>query len=551
MASAAPVCSHPSVTVVGRHTVQALGGEPTFSAGGSPLLRLGPLDGLVLPFIPVAVVYAFHQPQEDSTELVSLSRLRRALSCLLREYPQLTGRLLLSNQSRAIHQLGSGMEVVEAVCSDRLDAFSSSSDGGAAMKAPLRIVDLPDGGNALLAAFDPSLEAVCRAPLFTVQHTRFACGSVTLGVRVLHTVCDADGFFQLMQDLFELYRSIRPSESPEKGPPQARLSQSPHIQSFLADLSSMSEEERGAALQFKPSLFQLAPAPAEATTAAVEAFPVAGSPEMSLPPPSVVGRILRFSARELNALKSHASDPSGDGWVSTFDALAAHLYQRIYVARVQHLQESGAAAPSALSTDFLTPINCRGAHRLNLPSRYFPNALMCTYFTLPPETLAGAPLSVIARAVHDSVRLLSQQEAIDTVRWIAAQPDKSRITQGFHYENGGFMISQWSRFALYTNAALDVDERNRAIPPILVSTPFTPISLLDGLAYILPTEDQVKGDEVTASAVKDFPSSPTAPPLVNSASFGCSLDVNLALSEPLWAILNNDPLFRPFRNAAE
>ncbi len=66
--------------------------------------------------------------------------------------------------------------------------------------------DLPEEGNALSPTIDPRLEVVLREPIFTVQHTRFGCGSV---VKLLLVVSDADGYFQLMRDLAELYRDIK------------------------------------------------------------------------------------------------------------------------------------------------------------------------------------------------------------------------------------------------------------------------------------------------------------------------------------------------------
>jgi len=44
------------------------------------------------------------------------------------------------------------------------------------------------------------------------------------------------------------------------------------------------------------------------------------------------------------------------------------------------------------------------------------------------------------------------------------------------------MVSQWSKFNLYRTAFED--------EPVLVSTPFTPASTLDGLVYFLPTREE-------------------------------------------------------------
>src|SRR5277367_2716207 len=328
-----------SVTITSQHTV-CCGNETSYTALDSPF-RLGPLDLLVAPFIPIAVVFVYQQststPPPD-VELIPIERLQRALTLLLDYYPHLTGRLHInpSDGTREITRLGTGAELFVARCSGRLDVVSSTSPG---LVFPGRILmrDLPDAGNALLAPFDATLEGICSGPIFTVQRTRFACGSVTLGVRILHTACDADGFFQLVRDLAELYRSVRSSEmtdDPTSGVPS--LVSPPHIRSYMSELSggNMTPGERLAALDFQPSLFSVEPG-ADTEDNSASDFSFSAS---FLPPPSpVLGRFLRFSGLELNALKAHATDPndspSSDNWISTFDALSAHLYQRVYRAR--------------------------------------------------------------------------------------------------------------------------------------------------------------------------------------------------------------------------
>jgi hypothetical protein len=79
-------------------------------------------------------------------------------------------------------------------------------------------------------------------------------------------------------------------------------------------------------------------------------------------------------------------------------------------------------------------------------------------------------------------RSISDSEAEQTLQWIDAQPNKNHIKLGFRPGPGSFMISQWSAFDLYGPGSQFVKGRI----PVLVSPPFTPISLIDGLAYILP-----------------------------------------------------------------
>jgi hypothetical protein len=184
---------------------------------------------------------------------------------------------------------------------------------------------------------------------------------------------------------------------------------------------------------------------------------------------------LRFSSRELDALKAHATDPNGnpssDSWISTFDALLAHLYQRVCRARLQ-LREKDPNQAKLSPPDFLTPIHIR--NRLGLPPLDFPDAVFCVYTTLPIDVLANGPLWQVAKALHDLTRTASttsKEEMNRSLSWIVVQPDKQKIRQGFQYRNGSFMVSQRNKVNMYVGTVFDVR-------PVLVSTPFMPISLL-------------------------------------------------------------------------
>ncbi len=552
--SADSAAAHP-VTVTARHTLQCAN-EGALAKLESPF-RLGPFDQLVLPIIPIAVVFVYKNPTlspslagTTSSELIPVTRLQRAITLLLDYYPHLTGRLQInpSDKFHEITRLGTGAELFTAQCSVGLDAFCSPPDAAArdvsaATPGRILLLNLPDGGNALLAPFDPTLEGVCRDPIFTVQHTRFACGGVALGVRLYHTVCDADGFFQLVRDLAEIYRSLLASD--EKGSPGSgfgKLARPPHIRSYLS--GHMMPEDRRAALDFQPAQFYVEPS-GQAAVVAESASRSAADSDSSLwtvspYQPPVVGRVLRFSSHELAALKAHATDPNGGGWISTFEALSAHICQCVYRARLQLLTAQGmtlSAASSELSPEFLTPVNWRAPDRLNFPPRYFPNALFCSYNTLPHDMIANGPLCQVAKAIHDLMRMMSPEDARQTLRWIAAQPDKSRVKDGFRYAKGSFLVSQWCKFDMYLGVDFDIDMHGEVVSPALVSPPFTPISLVDGLAYFLATEEQLQRATPRPISVVEYQS---------FAGGGCAIDVNLALSEPLWPILDQDESFRQF-----
>ncbi|KAJ9655510.1 hypothetical protein H2201_008786 [Coniosporium apollinis] len=463
-----------SVTITGHHTLQCAN-KASIATLEEPV-KLGPLDQLVLPFVPIALVFIYKAPSESRSVLLPAERLQRAASLLLDHYPHLTGRLHMNatDGTPEITRLGTGAALLTAQCDAWLEPLGATATGGR-----LVMPHLPDTGNALLAPFDPTLEGVCRDPVFTIQHTRFRCGGVALGIRLHHIVCDTAGYFQLVRDLAQLYRSLRESDAKD-----VTLARPPHIRSYLWD-RTWSAEDWQAALDYQPSLFYIEE-PQEQKQEALSALNPTLNRNSNPGPPPVVGRVLRFLRPELDALKARAADPNGGGWVSTFDALSAHLVQRVFCARLQHATQEGLSTD--LSRDFLTSVNIRDI--LNLPPRYFSNGVLTPYTTLPHDALAHGPLWQVAKALHDSVRSLSAQDAKQTVEWIAAQPDKRRVRQGFRYENGGFTVSQWSKYDMYVGVDFDVDGNGESIAPALVSPPFTPISLVDGLAFFLSTEEQ-------------------------------------------------------------
>eukprot|EP00743_Colponemidia_sp_Colp-15_P006354 GILK01006838.1.p1 GENE.GILK01006838.1~~GILK01006838.1.p1 ORF type:complete len:533 (-),score=32.44 GILK01006838.1:97-1695(-) len=504
-------------------------------------MRLGPIDQSVLPFIPIAVVFVYPSTHRED-EVIPIERLHKASARVLDYYPHLTGRITINpkDQGPEIDRLGSGAEILSAHCAAPLDSFYGTATTGTSdmpeISSRLSILDLPGGGNDLLAPFDPSMEAVCRDPILTIQHTRFACGGVSLGVRLLHIICDADGFFQFVRDLAEIYRSIL--FSPEMNSDVAvQLQYPPHIQPYTAGSSNLSPEERIQVLKFKPSVYALS----EDTTEHVSSspsFPVVSAAVIGVPPPPVTGRVIRFSPQQLEALKAQAngvvqhlssSSTQGSPQLSTFDTLSAYLWQVVHRARLRLCVSQGMSIEEArehVLCDFLSSVNWRVG--LCTPSRYFPNCIFCPVFSLPSDHLSEAPLSAIARAVHDAVHALSPDEVVQTVRWLELQPDKRRVKLCFR---GGLMVSQWCKFDMYPGATFDA-------APTLVAPPFTPISLVDGLVYFVATEEQLQRFN---SELSQEPCSQR----FSGVSSG-SIDVYMSLSEPLWAVLEQDESFRPY-----
>ncbi|KAF9880366.1 Transferase family protein [Colletotrichum karsti] len=413
----------------------------------------------------------------------------------------MTGRLSLNEEdgSTEINRLGTGAELLSAVCDSRLPQD----------RVQLNLEDMPEEGSTLLPEYDGTPEEFSKQPILRIQHTRFGCGSVSLGVRVSHSVCDARGFLQLVEDLAEIYRGLISATPWETPLSDVFLQKPPCINSYLAGVK-MSTEEGKKALNFRPDDYGVDQQPK------LETF-TSDKP--------VTGRLLLFSRKELDAIKAAASDSHQHRWASTFEALSAHLWLSVQRARKRYEESNttnGTARQSEETADLLTSLDWRSSERLGLPPRYFPNAVSEPYVTASLNNLSEASLPRTAQIIHDGLRERILADQKDTLLWVAAQPDKRKISLRFRFNDKSFIVSQWNKLEIY-GVCFDTDGQGRHMYPDRVWPPFTVASLADGLAYFLPTRTQNDG-----------------------GAGGGDIEVALSLHEPLWDILEEDGYLRRF-----
>lgn len=479
-------------------------------------LKGGPIDHTVYPFVPIEACFVYRKPQPyaEHSDFFPPCRLQQAMGFLLDNYPHLTGRFQQDPQSKTfeIAKFGSGAWLLLAKCDATLDAIAASN----IRTGRINTENLPQGGESLTPPFDATIEGVCRDPILAIQHTVFACGGIALGIRIHHMACDAYGFFQLARDLAEIYRQLAKSENP-------RLLSTPDIYSYLFDPNVLSPQERDSAMNYPQSLYYLQ---GKDNKDLEPNF----LPTRTLQPP-IIGRMLRFSSGDLIELKSRASEKDGTGWVSTFEALTGYLYQLAYRTRLNYLASQGYTiqqAASQIARGLWASINVRGPSRLDLSPRYFSNAVYAPYAYGSHELLVDGDLREVAGFVHKLIRSVDKERILQTTRWVAAQPDKSLIKVDYTFAKGCFTVSQWSGFNMYLGVHFETDRASNPIHPELVAPPFTNISLVDGLAMILCSDEEI----AKASPAED-----------TSTSMPSAIDVNLTLSEPLWSILDADPQF--------
>ncbi|KAL1742062.1 transferase family-domain-containing protein [Schizophyllum fasciatum] len=483
--------AYADVTVTGQQLVNCAHHEHVDAH--LPVFQLGTFDHMTTPNFVVEVIFAYDALSAGGRKPISATRLHQALGRTLDYYPHLTGRQRANPETGKpdIGELGTGAAFHTATCSARLDV-------------PRGVAGLPCSGKALLAPLRSE------GPLLSLQYTRFACGGVTLGVCVQHVVCGAHGLSLFMRDLADIYRGIDAAEAEGGSYLDVSLQTPPCIRSYVP-------EETGRPYDAEDVIENYMAEPESDANGSEQA----AEPETPFVPPGpVVWKVMRFSSEELRALKAHATDTTPDGeWVSTFEALSAHLWQSLHRARTQ-LYASAAyagAVPTPPTADLITAVNCRA--RLALPARYFPNVSLCPHARLPLAALARAPLAHVARALHGVLRVVTPARVDGTLRHLAAgreYPVRYRNTPW------SFMVSAWNKIDLY-DACFAVDAAGKGIPPVLVTQPFDPtMQPLDGLAYLMPT-GVVQGSQADA------------------------IDVGLALYKPTWAILEGDPHFRRFK----
>ncbi|OCF45624.1 hypothetical protein I317_00526 [Kwoniella heveanensis CBS 569] len=424
------------------------------------LYELGPLDRLALHWLPIIVVFLYPEPIDPPT-------LTRAIEVLFQEggYSHLTGRLHVDSdrpESTCVNKIGSGVEFHLAKAGSPEGGIRSYIQDGSSSLA-----SFPDDGLCLLPPypppqFDSSLTLPEDHPLLSVQLTQFpqdTGGGSALAFRLSHIVADAHGFTNLLKDLSSIYTQLsKCSDSPS-------IPNVPQVKAYRPGPADFNHEQDS----FKPKLYSLDP-------------PIHGPFS-----DKAVGKVLRFDKATLSSLKGLATPPanttttatSSEGWVSTFDALSAHLYLSVHRARVS-------IGRPLSPPDYFTSINLRKhlqhvlcSEGVGDPQRYFPNCTLNPFLTISSEKLVTAPLSEIAAILHDLPRSITPKEAERTIEWLTAHP---AAHHGFRFGNGCFMVTQWTGFDLY---GIELGGR-----PLKVSLPFTPQSLFDGLAYFMPTEEQ-------------------------------------------------------------
>jgi len=415
-------------------------------------------DWILGPYFTHRYVYFYDIKQwskyeQDSNEMfMNVEHLKTSLKKLLEYYPMIAGRFKCQADNTMMIEGDDGVPFVSASTNIALTDLPLSS------KEYSCISDHPE---SLQLINPPDYIKPIEQPLFQIQHTRFTCGSVALGIHLHHYVADAQGYIQLIRDWAQLYKnpSFRPVVCHDRSlmmPTTAQLNQ----MKCRPDFDKPKPEFMGQTID----------------------------PHQ---PPSTL-KIFRFGADELKKMKIAATEQltkSDVAFVSTFDVLSAHLAHHVTLAR----HKCGGTTNIA-QINIVT--NTRTRINPPLPQNYFGNAILSSSLELEIEKIICEDnLGLLSSKIHQTIEEKTSDRIQETLAWIVVQPDKSKIWATFQWQRD-LLITAWNKMGQYINFAFELD-----VAPKRITKPFGDI--LVGSAYFFATETNDESIDVMLSLTQE------------------------------------------------
>lgn len=381
------------------------------------------------------------------------AELRASLARTLRSFPLLAGRARRDPDGEVrVHCENAGARFLQVLAADPMPEYGPQHPPTAELKryyqetSPYRVVDRD-------------------TPLLVVKLTQMAGGGSALGVSIDHALVDGASFMQFLACWSSEHRGL--------GYPEPC-----HDRSIVEELSAPARDggaERGST-----------------------SFAVASRRQRM----ALIARLLvntrktstvrlRYTAEEVQAVKDAVmADLDGTGqWVSTNDALVAHLWQCVGRLRAR---PDEARETLGLISDLRIRLGDA------VPSNYFGNAVTNTLPTMTAGELRSRPLGSIAEAVRSGANDNSLEKVRAEVAFLRAQRAAGRSKQvisrmALDCFDGSVSLNNYSKIPFYQ---IDLG----------AGTPFwyePPHSLIPYSVSIVPTPEQDGGRDVTLVLPKD------------------------------------------------
>ena len=200
-----------------------------------------------------------------------------------------------------------------------------------------------------------------------------------------------------------------------------------------------------------------------------------------------------FPASKLALLKATASKTPGDDplvpWISTNDALAAFIWQRISAVRLTRRKKPDD------TTTFQRAVNIRRCFKPPLPEAYMGHMVAGTFNSLTFAQIASSDLAALAFMIRRALNEVDEYTVRSIVTLIDQERDRTTISFAANLDlDRDLMFSSWADLRLYGADFGPLLGR----PQLVRRQRFVP---LESLIYLMPRTEA--GDIDAAICLKD------------------------------------------------
>ncbi|KAL1915022.1 uncharacterized protein VTP21DRAFT_7727 [Calcarisporiella thermophila] len=309
--------------------------------------------------------------------------------------------------------------LLRAIADNSLEiSFERNSMPGVHFSVAQTTSTFPDAGSS---AFQPAEVApdLCPmglfaqklpSPLFAARLTHYPCGSVALGINMHHRIADFSSLDLFLKLWGQLTRGIGNDKiiwDPSAITPRGNVDITDYSPDFEVDSQAFEEIFQNAA--------------------------------------KLETRSIVFSKEALRELKAAAACKMDDkeAWISTHDALLAHLWSSITRARrVDGDQEVTCGIV----------IDTRPKFEPQLPANSFGSLVICKLTRLPADIVSNEEqVGRLASSIRFAINQVNNIYLRHSLEWIEKQPDKSIIHHAIarNVPESYVISSSWAKFAIY------------------------------------------------------------------------------------------------------
>ncbi|MCO5547088.1 hypothetical protein L7F22_000529 [Adiantum nelumboides] len=360
-------------------------------------LYLSQIDQCVAYIVDTVYFYPATPPAHgvavaDRSDVIP--KLRQCLADILVPYHFMAGRLCLNSQGR-----------LQIDCNRSGALF-------AAAKSELTMADLgnvthPDRAFRSLVLQATSALKMTDNPLLMMQVTIFKCGGFTIGFSMNHAVFDGYGAAEFVLNFSSMARGAGMLVEPKPDRTMLKPRDPPQIQFKHPEYLKLSDIPKDSA--FTTSEL------ADLDFAAIQLSQ------------KHTYKIFSFSGDMLNRLKEAAMSDASLSKCSSFDAIAAHVWQ----ARTKAV-----GMPALAPAKVLFAVDIRSRIQPPLPKGFVGNAILSGYVSVPAEELQKGSLSDAVRKIQEATKTITDEYIRSSIDWGAVHGGVPNLP-------GGIFLSAW------------------------------------------------------------------------------------------------------------